>query len=70
MQLPCPFTQQVLTQRSNKPTAKVLKTHRVILVGKGPWRSLGLIPTLILSAGMTLTVLPGQASPRSMSRRG
>lgn len=62
-QLPCSLTQQALTQRSNKPTAKVLKTPRVILIGKGPWRSLGPIAALILSTGMTLTVLPGQASP-------
>lgn len=44
-----PLTQQALTQRSNKPAAKVLKAHGVILVGKGPWRSLGLISTVILS---------------------
>lgn len=69
-QLPCPLTQKALTQRSNKPTAKVLKAHRVILVARIPWRSLGLITALILNAGTTLTMLPGQASPRSVSQRG
>lgn len=63
MQLPCPIPQQALTQTPNKPTAKVLKTYGVILVGKGPWGSLGLIPALILSAGMTMIMLLGQASP-------
>lgn len=51
------------------PTAKILKTQEAILVGKFLWRSLGLIPALTLSVGMTLTVLLGQVSPCTMSQR-